>query len=191
MRELTYYVACSADRFIARDDGSVDYFLADGPHLDDLVEIYPETIPAQVRTALGLPPAVNRWFDAVLMGRKTYEVGARVGITNPYPTMKQYLFSRSLGTSPDPAVELVSGDPLAFVRALKHQPGLGIWLCGGAALAADLLPAIDELVLKVNPVVIGAGIPLFAHAIPTTPLTLVDTKIYPSGFMLLRYRVTR
>ena len=188
MRELTYYVACSIDGFIARTDGSFDYFLGEGDHLTDLIETFPETIPAHVRSALHLPPAHNRWFDAVLMGRKTYQVGAAIGITSPYPTLAQYVFARSLTASPDPAVELVTDDPLPFVQGLKQQDGLGLWLCGGAALAAALAPAIDELVLKINPVVVGAGIPLFAGALPTTRFALTDSKRYDSGVVMQRYR---
>jgi dihydrofolate reductase len=37
-------------------------------------------------------------------------------------------------------------------------------LCGGARLAGALYDEIDELVLKVNPVVLGTGTPLFRGA---------------------------
>jgi dihydrofolate reductase len=85
MRELIYYVACTVDRFIAREDGSFDFFLAEGEHFADLLESFPDTIPAHLRDAMGVR-AGNKLFDVVLMGRKTYEVGLKVGLTNPYPT---------------------------------------------------------------------------------------------------------
>jgi dihydrofolate reductase len=123
------------------------------------------------------------------MGRRTYEVGSAVGVTNPYPHLKQYLFSRTMKASPDANVELVTGDALARVRQLKREDGKGLWLCGGADLAAALFPEIDELILKVNPLVLGAGIPLFAAAVKPTTLELTANKIYGHGFMLLHYRV--
>jgi dihydrofolate reductase len=86
-------------------------------------------------------------------------------------------------------VELVSGDAVARVRALKEQPGLGIWLCGGGDLATALFPAIDQMILKVNPVLLGSGIPLFAGVVKQTSLELIDSKAYSNGFVLLRYRV--
>ena len=43
------------------------------------------------------------------------------------------------------------------VRALKADPGWDLWLAGGGRLAAFLTDEIDELLLKVNPVVLGAG----------------------------------
>jgi dihydrofolate reductase len=48
---------------------------------------------------------------------------------------------------------------------------------------------IDELVLKVNPVLFGTGIPLFASAIQQSALQLVDSKVYGNGVVLLRYRL--
>ncbi|HZN10450.1 MAG TPA: dihydrofolate reductase family protein [Blastocatellia bacterium] len=190
MRELKYYVACTVDGFIAREDGSFDCFLAEGEHFADLLRLFPETIPGHLREALGVT-AGNQLFDAVLMGRKTYEVGLKVGVTSPYPTMKQYLFSRSMTGSPDENVELVSGDAAARVRELKQEAGKDIWLCGGGELAATLFPEIDEIILKVNPVLIGSGIPLFAGAVKPTELELTDSKVYRNGFMLARYRLKR
>jgi dihydrofolate reductase len=187
MRELKYYVACTVDGFIARRDGSFDFFLPEGEHFADLLASFPETIPGHLRGALGVR-AENRWFDAVLMGRATYEVGLQLGVTNPYPHLDQYLFSRTMSESPDPAVHLVSGDPIAVVRELKRQQGKDIWLCGGGALAAALFPEIDELILKVNPVLLGDGIPLFDGRVQQTALELADSRSYRNGFTLARYR---
>ena len=57
----------------------------------------------------------------------------------------------------------------------------------GAAFCREDL--IDELVLKVNPVLFGSGIPLFAGAIQQSALQLVDSKVYGNGVVLLRYRL--
>jgi dihydrofolate reductase len=179
MRELKYYVACSVDGFIARKDGSFEGFLQEGEHIADLFASFPETFPVHFRDALGIHPE-NKCFDVVLMGRKTYEVGLKFGITNPYPHLKQYVFSRSMKESPDPNVELVSEDAIAFVKSLKNETGKDIWLCGGADLAATL---------KVNPFIMGSGIPLFSGAIAQTNLELTDSKIYGNGVLVLHYRV--
>jgi len=188
MRKLIYYVACTVDSFIAREDGSFDFFLAEGEHLADLVRLFPETVPGHLREALGVT-APNQLFDAVLMGRRTYDVGLNLGVTSPYPHLQQYLFSRSMTQSPDPSVELVRGDPVARVQQLKTQPGKDIWLCGGSELAAAIFSEIDELILKVNPVMLGSGIPLVAGGIMPAALDLIDSRIYANGFMRLRYGV--
>jgi dihydrofolate reductase len=116
-------------------------------------------------------------------------VGLKVGVTNPYPHLKQYLFSRTMKESPDGRVELVAGDAVAFVTELKKQPGKDIWLCGGGDLATALFAEINELILKVNPILLGAGIPLFSGVVKPTRLDLTGSRVYKNGFMLLRYRL--
>lgn len=187
MRELKYYVACTVDRFIAREDGSFDDFPTDGEHFPDLLKLFPEAIPAHARDALGVH-AANKEFDVVLMGRRTYEVGLEIGVTSPYPHLEQYVFSRSLNESPDQNVQLVTENSVSLVQKLKQQPGKDIWLCGGGDLATRLYEEIDELILKVNPLLLGSGIPLFSNGIPKTNLKLLSHKVYANGFMLLRYR---
>ena len=188
MRKLKYFIACTVDRFIARPDDSYDFFLTEGQQVADLQAAFPETIPAFFREKLGIT-SENQCFDAVVMGRKTYEVGLKEGISNPYPQMKQYVVSQTFRETPDSDVELVSSNPVAFVRELKQQPGKDIWLCGGGNLATTLFPEIDEMILKVHPILLGLGISFFSGAIKLTSLELTDRKIYNNGFMLLNYRL--
>ena len=188
MRKLIYYVACSADRFIAREDGSLADFTADGEHFADLLETYPETIPGHLRDVFSVA-SDNKHFDAVLMGRRTYEIGLSAGTTNPYPHLEQYLFSQSLEKSPNDDVQLVSDNAIDRVRQLKRQSGKNIWLCGGCDLATTLFRELDELILKVNPFIIGHGIPLFSKSLPKTNLELLEHRAYRNGFMLVRFRL--
>ena len=188
MRKLIYYVACSLDGFIAREDGSLADFDMGGEHFDDLLREFPETIPGHLREQLGVD-GENKQFDAVLMGRKTYEVGLEIGVTSPYPHLDQYLVSRSIKESPDESVQIVGDNPLDFVRELKSHSGRDIWLCGGGSLALTLLPEIDELILKVNPFVMGDGISFIAGSVTKKNLQIQDKQIYDNGFMLLHYSI--
>jgi dihydrofolate reductase len=190
LRTLTYYVACSIDGFIAHLDGSHNGFSQDSDYFADLFSSFPETVPSHLREVMGVH-AENQWFDVVLMGRKTYEVGLKDGITSPYSHMKQYLFSRSMQKSPDNNVELVSENAVELVTTIKKETGKGIWLCGGANLAAELSAngLINQLILKVNPFLMGSGIPLFSGGIEQTALELTNSKIYNNGVLLLHYRI--
>jgi dihydrofolate reductase len=190
VRHLTYFIACTADGFIAREDGRFDVFPMTGEHLPHIVQEYPETIPGHLREALGATGG-NRHFDTVVMGRHTFEVGSAVGITNPYPQLRQYVVSSTMPASPDAAVHLESRDPVELVRRLKREEGLGVWLCGGAGLAGALYDEIDELVLKVNPVVLGTGIPLFRGASGPRNLELAEHRTFAGGVAIHRYRVAR
>jgi len=185
-RKLVYYVACTVDAFIAREDGSFDWALREGEHFRDLIARFPETFPSHLRTMLGIPTNARR-FDTVLMGRRTYEVGLREGITSPYHPLRQFVVSRTLPESPDPGVALHTVSPLDLVRSLKAERGKDIWLCGGSELAGALLTEIDELILKINPVWIGAGIPLFRGVSGAFPAALIEHQVYPNGFVFARY----
>ena len=190
MRELKYFVACSVDGFIAGEDGSLDAFVDDGGYFAELFASYPETCPGHLRETLGVR-GENRHFDTVLMGRKTYEPGLEVGLSSPYPTLKQYVFSSTMEESPHEDVTLVSEDAAGLIRELKMGPGKDVWLAGGSTLAASLFSEglVDELVLKMNPVVLGSGIPLFSGDVDSTGLELADGETYSGGITLLRYRV--
>jgi dihydrofolate reductase len=186
LRKLVYYVASTLDGFIAAPDGSYDFFPVEPDVADYLVAHWPQTLPTFAHAEFGLdrPPGC---FDAVVMGRGTYDPALKVGVTSPYAHLKQYVFSRSLGPSADPEVEIVSGDPVAFIRALKRQPGRDIWLCGGGDLAGQLLSEVDELVIKLHPIVAGCGIPLANRDFDPRRFALVATRTFDSGLILLHY----
>lgn len=185
MRKLTYYVASSLDGFIASPTGAYDFFTMEPDYLDAIATEYPETLPADYRAFRGIT-GPGKHFDTVLEGRHTYQVGLDAGVTNAYPHLEHYVFSRTLTKSPDPGVNL-SSTPLATVRELKARDGLGIWLCGGGALAAELLPEIDAFIIKLNPVIAGQGIRLVDAGFAPHHLKLTGTRTLDSGVVFLRY----
>ncbi|WP_455353343.1 dihydrofolate reductase family protein [Streptomyces sp. SYSU K217416] len=79
---------------------------------------------------------------------------------------------------------VVDGDPVALVRELKKQDGMGIWLCGGGKLAAALRDEIDELIIKRHPTVIGSGVPLFDGPFTLTNFTPAATRTFDSGLTI-------
>jgi dihydrofolate reductase len=78
---------------------------------------------------------------------------------------------------------------VSTVRELKQQAGKDIWLLGGAELAGSLYAEIDTLILKVGPLTIGEGIPLFSHKAVFDPRTwtLQDHTVLKSGAVFLTY----
>ncbi|WP_274564797.1 dihydrofolate reductase family protein [Streptomyces spiramyceticus] len=186
MRKLTYYIGSSIDGFIAGPEGQFDFFAFEGDLAAVILAEYPETMPVQARELLGVAGTANKKFDTVLMGRGTYGPGLAIGVTSPYPHLTQYVFSRTL-TQLDPQVEIVSGDPVEFVRRLKRQEGMDIWLCGGATLAGQLMGEIDELVIKRYPVVIGSGIPLFHASFDLTTFSPTDYRVFNTGATITTY----
>ncbi|MFI6045515.1 dihydrofolate reductase family protein [Nocardia sp. NPDC051321] len=189
MRKLTYYVASTIDGYIATEDGSVDFFPVGGDHGPAITAQYPETLPTKVRESIGIDKR-NRYFDTVLMGRKTHDFGVRTGTSSPYAHLKQYVVSTTLPENPDPDVELIAADPLAKVRELKRDNGLGIWLCGGGELAQELLPEIDQIFLKLYPVLLGRGKSLFGAG-PRLPdaakFRVITSRVFDDGVAFMKY----
>ena len=188
LRKLTYFIAISFDGFVSRLDGSIEDFTFDGEHVADLLEEFPETIPTHLRPHLNVSQECLN-FDTVLMGRKTYEVGLLAGFGNPYQHLRQYVFSMSPEQPHDDAVHLVSSDPVGKVRDLKQEQGKGIWLCGGPILASVLLNEIDEMIVKVNPFLMGSGKTLFASEFPKVDLRPLSLRNYDNGFSIQRFRL--
>lgn len=173
MPPLIYHVAVTLDGFLCRPDGRFDCFAQTGQHVDDyLVEL--------------------NTYGSVLMGRKTWEVGLAFGVTNPYPHLKSYVVSHSMTQSPDPAVALCR-DPIALVRELREGDGRPIYLCGGGELASTLFAhgLVDEVVLKVSPVLIGQGRPLVAGLSRDVALMPLSSKAHDNGVVVTRYAVSR
>jgi dihydrofolate reductase len=187
MRKLVYYVAGTIDGFIGAPDGSWDFFPLERDLMDYIRVTYPETLPTAIRESLGVHDP-NRTFDTVVMGRGTYDPALKEGITSPYAHLTQYVFTRSLPPDIDPTVKIVSDDPVDVVRRLKREDGLDIWLCGGGNLAGQLLPEVDELIVKLNPVLAGSGIPLVSRHFDPTRFTLTDLRRFDSGIVLLHYQ---
>jgi dihydrofolate reductase len=175
--ELIYHVATTADGFIADLNGVADnsIFLYDNEHVPDFIS------------------AIQQ-YDAVLMGGKTYEYGFQFG-KKPgepgYDGIKHYIFSKSLEFESNEEVELIKDNAVEFIRNLKQTVNQKIWLCGGGQLAGSLLDyeLIDTLILKVNPVMIGEGIPLFGSSKKKIHLELMELKKYENGVVLPKYKI--
>ena len=137
MRKLVYYIAVTLDGFIAAPDGTYDCFATEGDHLEAIVTELPETLPVHVRAALGIdaPPAR---FDTVVMGRATLQPALDIGITSPYPHLRQYVLSHTLPAATDATEPIVGRNPIDLIRELKAEDSdADVWLCGVCGTAYD------------------------------------------------------
>jgi dihydrofolate reductase len=188
VRDLVLYIATSIDGFIADPAGDPSRFPTPPELLESLFARYPETCPVHLRDALGVSEKPRR-FDTVLMGRRTYAPAEEAGLQHgAYPHLRQIVVTR--GTVEAPGVEVVAGDVAGRVAALKAEPGRDIWLCGGADLAGQLLDLVDEIQLKIYPVLLGDGIPLVRGAGLPRGLDLVGHERLPGGVALATYRLS-
>jgi dihydrofolate reductase len=177
MRKIIVYIATSADGFIARKDGAVDWLDRPRPKGNYGMGEFWKSI------------------DTILLGRKTYDFVVQfVKEGKAPPTMgdiKHYAFSRKPPKEVLPGFEFVKEPIKKFAKCLRAQKGKNIFLMGGGGLIASFLDAgeIDEFVISVIPTFIGEGIPLIAPRQRTVPLKLLSTKKFLDGVVSLHYAV--
>jgi dihydrofolate reductase len=169
--KLIVYAATSADGFIARKDGSVDW-----------LEHY--------KGGYGM----RRFYasiDTCVMGRKTYDVAVKFGMPDGYAGKKNYVFSRTLSKALSPKVSIVHEDLSIFSKRLRAENEKDIWLVGGAELIAGFLDAgqVNEFILHRMPRLIGEGIPLIAPRHRDVPMNLLATRKFADGVVMLHYKV--
>ena len=114
--------------------------------------------------------------DALLLGRKTWE------IWEPYwPTLKNPTWQNT---------HVIDGDVEAAIRELKAKPGRELQVHGSGVLLRWLLERdlVDELNLRISPVIVGDGLRLFPERGQTHKLELVESRATSSGVMLQTYR---
>lgn len=136
--------------------------------------------------------------DALLLGRRTWEIFEGYwpdhdegdAVSHGINVLPKYVPSTTLA---DPAwqnTHVLDGDVEAAIRELKAKPGRELQVHGSGALLRWLLEhdLVDELVLEVFPVVVGAGMRLFPEDGPTHALNLVESRATPSGVTFQTYR---
>lgn len=132
--------------------------------------------------------------DALLLGRVTYEGFAAAWPTSddegaPYfNSVRKYVVSNTLTHADWNNSQIISGDVVAAIKALKAQEGRDIIVHGSATLVQMLIQQglVDRLRLLVYPVIIGTGIRLFQEG-TTGTFSLVEARSVGAGVAALIY----
>ena len=144
---------------------------------------------------------LQSWFeraDALLLGRKTWEIwepywphhDSGDPVSHGINVLPKYVPSTTLKDPPWQNTRVISGDVEAAIHELKAQPGREIQVHGSGELLRWLLERdlVDELNLRLYPVIVGEGLRLFPERGQTHNLELVESRSVPSGVTLLTYR---
>lgn len=89
--------------------------------------------------------------------------------------------------------ELAKGDIKDEITKLKYQKGKDILVYGGASFDYSLIKEklIDEFYLFVNPIMLGSGKTIFNEIKEIQKLTLIESKVFDCGLVLLHYEVKK
>ncbi|HQT44688.1 MAG TPA: dihydrofolate reductase family protein [Candidatus Micrarchaeota archaeon] len=139
-------------------------------------------------------------IDTFVFGRVTYELMAGYWptplalkddpiIASKMNSLKKIVFSRTLEKAEWNNSRLVRENPAAEIWRLKNLPGKDMAIFGSSDLSLPLIDngLIDEYRIMVNPIVLGAGKPLFKGIKNRLKLELVGTRVFGSGLVVLFY----
>jgi len=176
-RKIIVYIATSADGYIARTDGSVDWL-------------------ERPRTAgdYGMKEFFKS-IDTILFGRKTFDQSLkfdRKSVERNLAKTRNYVFTHKPPRS-KLNVTFVNEPIEDFTNGLRATPGKDIWMMGGGGIIGSFLDAgeLDEFIIHVIPTFIGEGIPLIAPRHRSVELSLLSTHAYEDGVVRLHYRVEK
>jgi dihydrofolate reductase len=171
--------------------------------LDGVVES-PHTWPALDRPADGqateVQTALLEACDAVLMGRRTYDVFApawqtRSGdaLSDRMNTMPKYVVSKTLQGPEWANTSVIADDVAGAVKTLKEEPGQDIVQYGFGSVSTLLMEhgLLDELRLWIYPQCLGGGDAddLLFQRIPQAQFELSDTVRLDNGIAINTYRL--
>lgn len=179
-----YYTATSLDGFITDPNNSLEWlFQLEGEGEADYVQF------------------IQR-IGALAMGSTTYEwildheklLDADSENKWPYSQPTWVFTTRSLPGVVGADIRFVQGD----VRPIHEQmaaaaDGKDIWLVGGGELVGQFWDRglLDELIITIGSVTLGAGAPLLPRAITKPPLKLISVQQMGPGFAQLHYEVRK
>lgn len=189
MRRLKLQVQITIDGYVAGRDGDMDFVTWDW---DDALQQYVDGITEPV--------------DCIVLGRKLAEGfiphWAAVADDPDHPEFesgKQFtdthkvVFTKTLDESKWDNTTLAKGDLVDEINALKQQEGKDIIAYGGATFVSALIKhgLIDAYHLFVNPAAIGEGMAIFKDLDRPQNMTLVDSRSFDCGIVLLHYEPQR
>jgi dihydrofolate reductase len=178
-----YYTATSLDGFIADRNNSLDWlFRLEGEGDRD----YPDFIRNVGAIAMG-----STTYEWVLNYEKLLEDPSKRW---PYEQPCWIFTTRKLPAVPGADIRFVQGDVRpVHAEMVAAAGGRDVWLVGGGELVGQFHDhgLLDELIVTVGSVTLGAGAPLLPRMIADPPLVLDSVVAMPPGFAQLRYRVAR
>jgi len=187
MRKLRMQVQISVDGCIAGPNNEMDWLVWDNDYIKYINEI-------------------TESVDTIIMGRKMVdgfipfwtEVANKPddpmnAIATKMIEIPKVVFTKTLDKSEWTNTVIATGDLNDEIFKLKSQPGKDIIVYGGVSFDSSLIKEklIDEFYLFVNPLIIGNGKTIFRDSKEIQKLTLIESKVFDCGLVLLHYEVKK
>ena len=179
----------SVDSCIAGPNGEMDWMVG---LLDDEIKKYAYRLTEPVDTILlgrkMTDVFISYWSNVVNKPDDPWYEFAKKMIETP-----KVVFTKTLNKSRWINTDIARGDLIEEVSKIKSQNGRDIIVYGGASFDSCLIKEklIDEFYLFINPVAIGNGMTIFKDLNEIQKYTLIESKAFECGIVLLRYEAKR
>jgi dihydrofolate reductase len=169
------FIATSLDGFIADDKGGIDWL---------------NTIPNPDHLDMGYGDFISR-IDAIVMGRITFETVCSFDMDWPY-SIPVFVISNSMTKIPENFADkarLVKGNVKEILDVIHEQGFSRLYIDGGATIQSFLKEdLIDEMIITIVPILLGAGVPLFSQLPRTLEFECTYTKIFLDKLVQNHYK---
>ncbi len=183
--KCSVYIATSADGYIAKLDGNIDWLHTTGNLHADMGD----------QADMGWPQYMSS-IDCIIMGRKTMQSIDAMNLTPeqwPYGNTKIIVLSNTIKQPPanlKEKIEIYSGDIKNLITKLENQGHKHAYVDGGKTITSFLnLNLINEITITQLPIILGQGIPLFNNTKNQIQLKNPKTKTFPNDLIQIKYHV--
>ena len=187
MRKLKLQVQMSIDGCIAGPNNEMDWLIRDIKNLKYIHGIA-ESVDTILMGRKMVDEFIPYWTEMMNKPDDPMYAFAKKMIEIP-----KVVFTKTLNKSEWVNTELAKGDLKDEVTKLKYQEGEDILVYGGASFGSSLIKEnlIDEFYLFVNPIVMGNGKNIFKDIKELQKLSLIESKVFDYGLVLLHYEVKK
>jgi dihydrofolate reductase len=159
------FIARSIDGYIADKNGQIDWL---------------HSIPNPENRDMGYNKFIEK-VDAIVMGRKTFEVVCSFDISWAY-TKPVFVVSNTLKTLSEEykdKVEIVNGSLTKILEYIHGRGHAKLYIDGGTLIQSFLKEdLIDEMTISTIPVLLGGGSSLFGELLKPMEFEYVKSKVF-------------
>ena len=187
MRKLRLQVQMSVDGCIAGPNNEMDWLVWDDDYLKYINDIT-ESVDTIIMGRKMVDGFIPYWTEVANKPDDPMNAIAKKMVEIP-----KVVFTKSLTKSEWPNTDIATGDLKDEITRLKSRDGRDIIVYGGISFDSSLIKEnlIDEFYLFVNPIVIGNGKTIFKDLKEIQKLTLIASKVFDCGLVLLHYEVKK
>jgi dihydrofolate reductase len=185
--KLFLQINTSLDGYIEDPTGEIDWHFVDD-EFEEFVNATLRSIEAMVFGRVAYEKLAEYWPTAASNPDASERHIEAARLMNELP---KYVVTNSLERTEWQNSYIISGDVGHEIKGLKEGASRDIALFAGAGVASSLarLGLIDEYRIILNPILLGAGTPLFIGGHDKTNLRLRETRRFSSGALVITYEV--